>query len=77
MSGTIDIALARALAKLSDAGGQSNPVDARLTVRDASRLVQCGWAEAIDAPKLMLTAAGVDALGACLAVLKASTGARA
>lgn len=72
MSDPIDAALARALVKLSDAGGQADPVDARLSVRDASRLVQRGWAEAVDAPKLILTAAGAEALGACLMILRAA-----
>ena len=72
MSDPIDAALARALVKLSDAGGQAFPVDARLTVRDATRLVQRGWAEAVDAPKLILTAAGVEALASCLVVLRAA-----
>jgi hypothetical protein len=71
----IDLDLARALKRLADHGGQSRPTDAKLTVSCARRLVLCGWAESIDPPKLILTAAGLSALPAAMALIAAAPGA--
>lgn len=74
MDQPIDIDLARALRRLYDCGGQRRPVDAKLSVSNMRRLVQLGWAEAVEAPKLSLTVAGLEAMPAALALLAAAPG---
>lgn len=72
MSEPLTLALARALTRLADHGGQSRPTDAQLSVLEARTLVVRGLAEAIDAPKLILTATGVEALAQAAAILQAA-----
>lgn len=68
----LDLDLARSLRRLADYGGQSRPVDARLSVAAMRRLVQTGWAESVDPPKLILTAAGLAALPDALTLIAAA-----
>lgn len=68
----LDVQTSRALKRLFDHGGQHRPVDARLTVTDARQLVANGLADAVYAPKLTLTAAGLAALPAALTMLAAT-----
>lgn len=68
----LDVQLSRALKRLFDHGGQHRPVDAKLTVADARRLVADGLADAVYAPKLTLTVNGLAAIPAALALLAAA-----
>lgn len=70
----LDLDLARALRRLYDFGASRQPVDARLPVSTMRRLVQAGLAESIDPPKLIITAAGLAAMPAALALLAAAPG---
>lgn len=66
---------ARALVRLFNAGAQSHAVDANISVRAMRRLVHGGFAEAVDAPKMMLTIRGIEAIPAALRLAAATPGA--